>query len=97
MQIIPTDGKPRQKFSVTPWQQVDAVAWSADGKSLFFGSYSSRGTSIVRTDLAGHAKMLYKAGFDIFAISPSPDGKWLAFGPVITDANAWTLGSFPEK
>jgi Tol biopolymer transport system component len=97
MQIIPTDGKPRQKFSVTPWQQVDAVAWSADGKSLFFGSYSSRGTSIVRTDLAGHARMLYKAGFDIFAISPSPDGKWLAFGPVITDANAWTLGSFPEK
>ena len=21
----------------------------------------------------------------------------LAFGPVITDANAWTLGAFPEK
>ena len=38
-----------QKLSVLPWTQLVAAAWTADGKGLFLGSFSSRGTSIVRT------------------------------------------------
>jgi hypothetical protein len=51
--------------------------------------YSSRGTSIVHLDFTGRSKLLFKPSWDIFALNPSPDGKYLAFGPVIYNSNAW--------
>ncbi len=87
-----------QKLSVLPWTQLVAAAWTADGKGLFLGSFSSRGTSIVRTELTGTPKLFFKQpSWDIFALLPSPDGHALAFGPVITSANAWTIPVFPAK
>jgi len=96
IQVITLAGGATQKFSVLPWTQVPAVAWAADGKSLFFTSYSSRGTTILRTGLDGHAKALAKSGSDIFSVFPSPDGRRLAVGMVITNSNAWTIPSFPS-
>jgi len=64
---------------------------------LFLASYSSRGTSIVHMDFTGGLKLLFKPSWDIFSIAPSPDGNYLAFGPVVTNANAWTIASFPRK
>jgi Tol biopolymer transport system component len=80
-----------------PWAELAAVAWAADGKSLFLASYSSRGTSIVHMDFAGKSKLLFKSSWDVFSLSPSPDGHYLAFGPIVTNANAWTIASFPPK
>jgi Tol biopolymer transport system component len=97
VRIIPLAGGPPQKFSVMPWTELAAVAWAADGKSLFLASYSSRGTSIVRSDLGGATKLMLKSSWDIFSLDPSPDGHYLGFGPVIYNANAWTIPSFPEK
>ncbi|MGC1227130.1 MAG: hypothetical protein WA859_11670, partial [Candidatus Sulfotelmatobacter sp.] len=74
-----------------------AVAWAADGKSLFLASFSSRGTSIIRSELAGEPKLMFKSSWDIFSLDPSPDGHYLGFGPVIYNSNAWTIPSFPEK
>lgn len=74
-----------------------AVAWAADGKSLFLASFSSRGTAIVHFDFAGHSKLLIKPVWHILTLEPSPDGKYLAFGRVISNSNAWTMGSFPAK
>lgn len=98
LQIVPLAGGTPQKLSAMPWTELVAVAWVADGKSLFLASYSSRGTSIVRTGLTGESKLLFKQpSWDIFSLAPSPDGHFLAFGPVITSANAWTIASFPRK
>ncbi len=97
VQIIPIHGGERQKVSAAPWNELTNLAWAADGKSLFLDSFSSRGTAIVHLDLNGHAKMLYKPSWEIYALAPSPDGKYLSFGPVIYDANAWTMGYFPPK
>jgi Tol biopolymer transport system component len=97
VQIVPLNGGAAQKFSVMPWTELVAVAWAADGKSLFLASYSSRGTSIVHTELTGASKPLFKSSWDIFALTASPDGHALAFGPVITSANAWTIPSFPAN
>ena len=97
VEILPLDGSTPQQLSTMPWTEIVGVAWAADGKSLFLASYSSRGTAIVHTDFAGHAKMLFKPSWDIYTLQASPDGKYLAFGPVITNANAWTMGSFPAK
>jgi Tol biopolymer transport system component len=97
VEIVPLDGGVPQKIAATPWTELCAIAWAADGKSLFLASYSSRGTAIVHTNLAGNSKLLFKPSWDIFALQPSPDGKSLAFGPIIANANAWTMGSFPTK
>ena len=95
--IIPLNGGARQTITAGPWAEITNLAWAADGKSLFLNSFSSRGTAIVHLGLDGHAKLLYKQGWEIFSLSVSPDGKYLSFGPDIYDSNAWTVGSFPAK
>jgi Tol biopolymer transport system component len=98
VQIVPLAGGTPQKLSAMPWTELVAIAWAADGKSLFLASYSSRGTSIARMDFTGGSKLLFKQpSWDILSLAPSPDGHTLAFGPVITTANAWTIASFPPK
>jgi Tol biopolymer transport system component len=98
VQIVPLAGGTPQKLNALPWTELAAVAWAADGKSLFLASYSSRGTSIVRMPEIGAPKLLFKQpSWDIFSLAPSPDGRYLAFGPVVTTSNAWTIASFPRK
>ena len=98
IQIVPLAGGTPQKLTAMPWTELAAIAWAADGKSLFLASYSSRGTSIVRMPVTGGPKLLFKQpSWDIFSLAPSPDGRYLAFGPVIATANAWTIASFPRK
>jgi hypothetical protein len=48
-------------------------------------------------EFTGKSKLLFKPHWDVFSVSPSPDGHYLAFGPVITNSNAWTIASFPAK
>jgi hypothetical protein len=97
VQIVPLGGGAIQKFSGMPWTELVAVAWAADGKSLFLASFSSRGSSIVHAGFTGEPKLLFKSSWDIFSLQASPDGHYLAFGPVIYNANAWTIASFPGK
>jgi Tol biopolymer transport system component len=97
VQIIPLGGGATQRFSAMPWTELVAVAWAADGKSLFLASFSSRGSSIVHAGFTGDPKLLFKSSWDIFSLEASPDGHYLAFGPVIYTANAWTIASFPGK
>lgn len=95
--LVPVDGGARQKISAMPWTELITVAWAADGRSLFLASFSSRGTAIVHLDLAGHSKLLFKPIWHILTLEASPGGKYIAFGPVISNSNAWTMSSFPAK
>lgn len=95
--VIPLDGSAPQKISGMPWTELSAVAWAADGKSLFVASFSSRGTALVHLDFAGHSKLLFKPNWHIVTVQVSPDGHYLSFGPVISNSNAWTMGYFPPK
>jgi dipeptidyl aminopeptidase/acylaminoacyl peptidase len=98
IQIAALAGGTPQKLSAMPWTELAAVAWAADGKSLFLARMSSRGTSVVHMPVTGGPKLLFKQpSWDIFSLLPSPDGRYLAFGPVITTANAWTIASFPRR
>ena len=97
IEMAPLDGGAHQKVSLAPYTQITNVAWAPDGKSIYANSFSSRGTTIVHADFAGHVKLLYKPTWEIFALSVSPDGKHLAYGPSIDDSNAWTTVTFPAK
>ncbi len=92
------DGNVLQRLSAMPYTQLVATAFTADGKGLFLASFSSRGTSIVKTELTGTPKFLFKQpSWDIFVLTPSPDGHSLAFGSASNDANAWTIAAFPAR
>ena len=95
--VVPLDGSAPQKISTMPWTELLSVAWAADGKSLFLASFSSRGTAIVHLDFAGYSKLLIKPIWHILTLVTSPDSKYLAFGPVISNSNVWTMDSFPAK
>ncbi|HTU34563.1 MAG TPA: hypothetical protein VMF66_12245 [Candidatus Acidoferrum sp.] len=95
IQIISTSSGSAQKFSVLPWNELIAVAWTADGRGLFLSSDSSRGSSILRYDLKGQPRLLWKTGWDIQQLTPSPDGHYLALGPQVYDENAWIIPNFP--
>jgi WD40-like Beta Propeller Repeat len=73
------------------------TAWAADGKSLFISSDSSRGTSVIHLVFGQQPKLLWQTVWDIYHISPSPDGHYLALGPQVYDSNSWIIQNFPEK
>jgi Tol biopolymer transport system component len=98
LKIVSLADKAITTRSAMPWTELAVVAWAADGKSVFLGSYSSRGTTIVSMDPAGKVRKLFtQPSWDIFSLVPSPDGHYLAFGPIVANANAWTIASFPQK
>jgi hypothetical protein len=71
---------------------VDALAWAADGKSLFAsvrnGPYSSK---LVEIKLDGTTRTLWDSKHEIPALVPSPDGRYLAFGQWTLENNVWLL------
>lgn len=98
VKIIALADKSTTKLSAMPWTQLAAIAWSADGKGLYLTSASSRGTTMVVMEPGSKPTPVFKQpSWDIFSLSPSPDGRYLAFGPLTANANAWTIPNFPAK
>ncbi len=91
LQILPVAGGTAEKKPLKDWNRLIAVAWAADGKSLFVASFSSRGTAVLHVAPSGEVKQLFKPVWDILSLNPSPDGRNLAIGAVVTNANAWTI------
>ena len=80
-----------RELSVKGWNRFDSAAWSADGKALFVTSYSPAGSSLLRVTLDGEAQLLHKANWWMERLVPSPDGRYLAFGMVTIESNAWMI------
>ena len=78
-----------------PGMDFKDVEWSPDGSGFYIVGESARGEALLRVDLQGEAYVLYeeKTG-DLFSISPSPDGRHLAFGKMTHEANVWMIKEF---
>ena len=84
-------GKP-QIVELRGWNDLTSVGWSADGKSLFATNWGSFAGSILHVALNGETHLLHKAaGMTLERPVPSPDGRYLVFGDVITTSNAWMI------
>ena len=84
-------GEPRI-IELRDWNNLISVGWSADGKSLFATNWSSLAGSILHVALNGEAHLLHTAaGMTLERPVPSPDGRYLIFGDVITTSNAWMV------
>ena len=73
---------------------VDALAWAADGKSLFASVPNGfpNGSKLVEIKLDGTTRTLWDAGeHEIDALVPSSDGRYLAFALGTYENNVWLL------
>jgi DNA-binding winged helix-turn-helix (wHTH) protein/Tol biopolymer transport system component len=77
-------------------QQLQHVSWAADGKSLFAVAFDTS-VCLLSVDANGLARLLYEipenAGW-ISSITPSPDGKHLAFSKRVTASDVMLLENF---
>jgi Tol biopolymer transport system component len=80
---------------MTPTPPVAALAWAPDGKGMFVTSLSPIATTILYTDLQGHAYPLWEqqGSFASWCV-PSPDNRYLAITKTDWDSNVWMLENF---
>jgi Tol biopolymer transport system component len=92
-------------FSDGTWHEISPergldllglIAWAADGKSFFVGSWENNSSDLVHITLAGKVEMLIRNGTRQYMgrLLPSPDGKYLAYQGDTTDSNVWMLEGF---
>jgi Tol biopolymer transport system component len=78
-------------ISLPGWVELVTLAWSADGSSLFATNFAPAGSSLLHVTLDGKNRVLYKGAKEVELPKPSPDGRSLAFGEVISASNVWLI------
>lgn len=76
--------------------ELSTLAWSADGKSLFFTTFADTGSSLFHLTLDGRYRSIYKGAKEVEAPRPSPDGRNVAFGDVMSASNVWLIEGIPR-
>jgi Tol biopolymer transport system component len=70
---------------------VYSVSWASDGKSLFVTTFLVKGSSLLHVFLDGRTQLLRQFSTWVERPIPSPNGRFLAFGEVSVNSNAWVL------
>lgn len=91
IRLWPLAGQPARDVHVQGWTHLLSVAWAADGKALFITAFASEGAPLLRVRLDGTTQMLYRGLKYVENAVTSPDGRYLAFGEMTQDGNAWVL------
>ena len=76
--------------------ELSTLAWSADSKGLFFTTFAVTGSSLFHMTLDGPYHRIYKGAKEVEAPRASPDGKYLAFGDVVSASNVWLIEGIPR-
>lgn len=71
--------------------ELSTLAWSADGKSMFATTFSLKGSSLLHVSLDGKYHVLYTGAKEVEGARPSLDGRYLAFGDVVSASNVWLV------
>jgi len=98
IRLLSLTGGSDREITVKGWPELTfrGLSWSADGKGLYCGSNSPRGSTLLYVDLKGNAQALWqhKGGSgDLFGV-PSPDGRYLAIRNSVLGGNVWMLEGF---
>jgi Tol biopolymer transport system component len=82
---------------LSPAWEIGEVAWAADGRSVFALGVRALSNFVLRVDLNGNVHELLdtgKANGGLSSPHASPDGRYLTFGQVTYESNAWLLENF---
>ena len=92
IRILDLSGGEPRTVELRDADHLTSVGWGADGKSLFVTNWSSIAGSILHVDLNGETHLLHRAaGMTLERPLPSPDGRYLIYGEVITTSNVWMI------
>ena len=100
IQVVPLAGGTPQKLKCNAVDRIGSDRLDGGWQQPVSGElFFARDIGIVRMPLERRIQTAFsnnQAG--IFSrLLPSPDGRYLAFGPIVTTSNAWTIASFPRK
>jgi hypothetical protein len=82
----------RTYVRVKGWDDAKFLCWAADGGLWMSVGEEAGGTLLLHSDLAGRARAVGR--LELFELSGSPDGRWLAFSRPTHEANAWLIERF---
>jgi Tol biopolymer transport system component len=85
-----------REISIPQWPELRSAGWAPDGRSLFASHFAPDGSSLLQVTLDGRAKALYKSAEPIELLKASPDGRYLAFGQVVSGVNVWLIEGIPK-
>jgi eukaryotic-like serine/threonine-protein kinase len=86
-------GKTRD-LVVNGWNGLQAINWSADGKSLLVSWVNhDLDSALLKVALDGRVSVLLRSKNSVWAV-PSPDGRLLAIGEVTATKNVWEIENF---
>ena len=85
-----------REISIPQWPELQSIGWSADGTAIFAAAFAPKGSSVVKIRLDGRASLLYGSGEPIELLKASPDGRYLAFGQMLSSVNAWLIEGIPR-
>jgi hypothetical protein len=75
---------------------LSTLSWAADGNSLFATTFAVTGSSLLHITRDGKYRVLYKGAKEVEGARPSPDGRYLAFGDVVSASNIWLIEGLPK-
>ena len=92
--ILPVAGGPPRELLVKDLNNMDAVGWAANGRSLFVVRFSTAGGALFHVSMTGEARQLRKITAQMERPLASPDGRYLAFAETTQNSNAWLIEDF---
>ncbi|HXV78107.1 MAG TPA: hypothetical protein VD788_17485, partial [Candidatus Polarisedimenticolaceae bacterium] len=87
-------GEPVERIEITgiPAHDFSEIVWSPDGQGFYVIGETGRRMILLHVDRKGAARVLEESQTArLFAVRPSPDGRHLALGKTILDANVWMV------
>jgi Tol biopolymer transport system component len=91
IQLLSLTRHENREIPIANWNNLVSIAWAPDGKALFLTGWASKNSPLLRVSLDGGVQLLYSAQYYVESPVPSPDGRYLAFGVVSQNNNAWLM------
>ncbi len=91
IRLLSLAGQPPRDISVNGWNNLQCVAWAADGNAVFATAWASKDPPLLRISLNGDVTLLHKGLLHVENPVPSPDGRYIAFGENTMESNVWVV------
>jgi Tol biopolymer transport system component len=88
--VATVDAKGTKRVLAKGWRELDGIAWSPDGREVWFTGTRLGGRSkmLYAVDLAGHERLLARAPGDMKLMDIAPDGRVLM---ILTGFASWEM------
>lgn len=92
IQLVSLQGAPERWIPIQGWPGINSLDWAADGKSLWASTHTDKESVLLRIDLQGNARAVWRPrNIDVGWAIPSRDGKLVALDVHTSSSNVWML------